>query len=241
MRAIVALVALLLLSGQGIDPLAPSQGEASAPAASPSVAAPSVSAPAPPPAATAPPAPVIGTVSPADPPAAAKAAKAPAKDAKAKAGTAAPGQPEVLPWANAPKAAPGAVGAPATGAEKTAAASPCNGLLEDGCRGQKKACAWIADMKTEDGTLVPGRCASRPQAPVKKAQAAKPKPKPPAAAPAEAAAPASTGAAPPAPDAAAAPAAAPKSPVIITVNPPKAPAPAEDPAAAEGIPTPAPE
>jgi hypothetical protein len=185
----------------------------------------------------------------------------PAKDAASKAAggqkkaeNAGTAKPEVLPWANAPKAAPVET--------KNAATSPCTGLVEDGCREQKKKCAWIADMKYEDGTLVPGRCADRPQGPVKKAQApaaaAKPKPKPeatPAAAgPADAAKAETPSAAPAAPSAAAAPAGAAKSqtpsaapgappaaassstPVTITVNPPK---PASDPAAQEGIPVPA--
>jgi hypothetical protein len=244
MRAIVALVALLLLAGQGLDPLAPSNAEKANAPAQPAPVVESVTGapdpignlPANPPAGSAP----IGKVSPASP-AATPAAKT--KDPKAKTDTAAAGKPEVLPWEGKPLAPPAAPD------PKAAAASPCNGLFEAGCREQKKACAWIGEMKQVDGSVVPGRCAPR----VKKAQApaaAKPKPKPkPAADPAaDPAAAAATGepsapAAPPAADAApAAPAAkpAPASPVTITVNPPATtPAAAADPAAEEGIPAPA--
>lgn len=251
MRAVIALVALLLLSGQGFDPLAPSSSEkpaaAGAPAAEaplpPGAADPAGTLPSNPKAAA--PAP-IGTVSPADP-AAAKTAKPGAKDAKAGAAAAGPKQPEVLPWTNAPKVVPGAAGAPPVGADKTAAVSPCTGLIEAGCRDEKKKCAWVAEMKTEDGTVVPGRCAARTTAPVKKAQAApaaKPKPKPAADAAAKAVtAPSPAVADPSPPPTAEAPPAAPAAkpgtpgaPVIITVNPPKA---ENDPAAAEGIPRPA--
>jgi hypothetical protein len=239
MRAVIALVALLLLAGQGLDPLAPSNAEKAnapaqpAPAGEPVAGSPDPvgNLPANPPAAGSAP---IGKVSPAGP-ATTPAAKT--KDPKAKTDTAAAGKPEVLPWEGKPLAPPAAPD------PKAAAASPCNGLFEAGCREQKKACAWIGELKQVDGSVVPGRCAPR----VKKAQApaaAKPKPKPkPAADPAAAAAAptvdggsASATAAP-----ATEPAAAPASPVTITVNPPANPpsAASADPAAEEGIPVPA--
>jgi len=244
MRAIIALVALLLLSGQGIDPLAPSNEDKSSATAAPAPAAepvvgtpdPAGTVPANPPAAGSAP---IGTVSPAEPGAAApaKAKDAKAKDQKLKADTAAAGKPEVLPWADKPLTP-----APPVDPSKAAAASPCDSQQEAGCREQKKKCAWVAEMKHTDGSVVPGRCAPRATAPVKKAQApaaAKPKPKPkPPAEPAAAVAPPSAEAAPAEPSAKPAPA----SPVTITVNPPSGatpPAAPADSAAEEGIPAPA--
>lgn len=98
---------------------------------------------------------------------------------------------EVLPWANAPKTpAPAPVGGDSAALD--AAAAQCSSLFEAACR-DLKTCAWVADVKLEDGTLVPARCVARPPAPPKTAKK-KPqqpaKPKETATAPAAPAAPA---------------------------------------------------
>jgi hypothetical protein len=70
---------------------------------------------------------------------------------------------ETLPWAKA-GAKPSGAAPPTT----TAALSPCLSMTETACREAKKECAWIADVKLEDGNVVPARCVGRMPAPPKK-------------------------------------------------------------------------
>jgi len=104
--------------------------------------------------------PAAGEADTGDAPAAKPAAAAPATTKK-KGG-------EVLPWANkalTPVAA--ATGGDPAAAE--AAATQCGGVFEAACR-DLKACAWIADVALENGTIVPARCVARPPAPPKSAK-----------------------------------------------------------------------
>jgi hypothetical protein len=140
--------------------------------------------------------------------------KAPAAPAAKKDKTAkAAGKTEVLPWANAPlvPATPGATPDPAN-AVAAATAAQCASLFEAQCR-DTATCAWVADIKHEDGTSMAAHCAGRGTAPPKKAASTKPKPKP---------KPDATAAATPAP--------APTKSVPIKVSPPTASAPAQQPA-----------
>jgi hypothetical protein len=168
--SIVAVFAIVGLMGQGLDPgsptMSPSADEAS-PAVdnTPPATRPDI------PSATAPKSEDSAVVVPvAKPPAAAK------KEKTAKAAS----KTEILPWANAPLVAPGAVADPAN-AVTAATASQCAGLFEAPCR-EVATCAWVGDIKHEDGTTFPAHCAGRGTAPPKKAAVAKPKPKPTAAA-----------------------------------------------------------
>lgn len=213
---IVAVLAVTLLMGQGLDPgsptLSPSADEAS-PAVdnTPTATNPEV------PSATAPVPENRAVVVPVTKPPAAPAAK---KDKTAKAA----GKTEVLPWANAPlvPVTPGAAPDPAN-AVAAATAAQCASLFEAQCR-DTATCAWVGDIKHTDGTTYPAHCAGRGTAPPKKAASAKPKPKPkPEATAAAAPAPAATASAP------------------IKVSPPTsaaAPAPAGDSAGDVTMPTP---
>jgi hypothetical protein len=213
---IVAVLAATLLMGQGLDTGSPTMSP-SADEASPAVDTlptavnpdvPSATAPASPPENKA----VVVPVN--KPQAAAPAAPAAKKEKAAKAA-----KTEVLPWANTPivPAVPGATPDPANAAA-AATAAQCAGLFEAQCR-EVATCAWVADIKHEDGTSVAARCAGRGAAPPKKA-ASKPKPKP---------KPEATTAAATAPPSAEAPA---KKSLPITVSPPApaAEAPAQAPA-----------
>jgi hypothetical protein len=212
---IVAVLAVTMLMGQGIDSgsptMAPPADEASPavdntpPATHPDI-----------PSATAPLPENKSVVVP--------VTKLPAAPAAKKEKTAKAGKTEVLPWANAPivPAAPGAAPDP-TNAVAAATAAQCAGLFEAPCR-DVATCAWVGDIKHGDGTTFPAHCAGRGTAPPKKAASAKPKPKPkPEATAAAAPAPAATASAP------------------IKVSPPAstdAPAPAGDGAVVVTMPTP---
>ena len=197
---IVAFMAITLLMGQGIDSgsptMAPPADEASPavdntpPATHPDI-----------PSATAPLPENKSVVVP--------VTKLPAAPAAKKEKTAKAGKTEVLPWANAPivPAAPGAAPDPAN-AVAAATATQCAGLFEAPCR-DVATCAWVGDIKREDGKTFPAHCAGRGTAPPKKAATAKPKPKPEATA-------------------AAAPAQAATASAPIKVSPPPAAAPAGD-------------
>ena len=164
----VALVALTLLMGQGLDPgsptLSPSADEPTPAvdntptAVNPEV--PSATAPVPENKSV-----VVPVTTP--PPGSAK------KDKKDKT-AAKPAKTEVLPWANAPivPATPDPANAVAA-----ATAAQCAGLFEAPCR-EVATCAWVGDIKHEDGTTFAAHCAGRGTAPPKKAASAKPKPKP---------------------------------------------------------------
>ncbi len=112
---------------------------------------------------TVPPAPDAGAL----PSAGAQGAPQPSADPAAPAGAAeknaAAGKTETLPWAKA-GAKPSGTAPPTT----TAALSPCLSMTETACREAKKECAWIADVKLEDGNVVPARCVGRMPAPPKK-------------------------------------------------------------------------
>lgn len=79
---------------------------------------------------------------------------------------------EVLPWANQPLTPVASL------PEAESAAQQCSGLFEAACR-DLKTCAWVADVKLSDGTLVPARCAARaskiPKSTAKKSTTAKKK------------------------------------------------------------------
>lgn len=180
----VALVAVTFLMGQGIDPGSPTL---SPPADEPTPAVdtmptavnpevPSATAPVPENKA------VVGPVT-TPPPASAK------KDKKEKA-AAKPAKTEVLPWANAPKV-PVSTDPAGNPADAVAAATmaQCAGLFEAMCR-ETATCAWIADIKQEDGSTIQSHCVGRGTAPPKKGATAKAKPKPKPEAAAVAAAPA---------------------------------------------------
>ncbi len=81
---------------------------------------------------------------------------------------AAAGKAETLPWAKAgaDKSAAKPSGAPSP--TTTAALSACLSMGETACRDAKKECAWIADVKLDDGNVVPARCVGRMPAPPKK-------------------------------------------------------------------------
>jgi hypothetical protein len=176
----VALVALSLLMGQGLDngspSLSPSADEPTPavntipPAVNPEV--PSATAPVPENRAV-----VVPATTP--PPASAK------KDKKEKAA-----KTEVLPWANAPKV-PVSTDPAGNPADAVAAATmaQCAGLFEAVCR-ETATCAWVADIKQEDGSTIASHCVGRGTAPPKKGATAKAKPKPKPEAAAVAAAPA---------------------------------------------------
>jgi hypothetical protein len=167
---LVAVLAVTMLMGQGIDSgsptVAPPADEASPavdnspPATNPDI--PSATAPLPENKSVV--VPVTKLPAAAAPPAAKKE-----KTAK---------KTEVLPWANAPivPAAPGGAPDPAN-AVAAATAAQCAGLFEAPCR-DVATCAWVGDIKHGDGTTYPAHCAGRGTAPPKKAASAKPKPKP---------------------------------------------------------------
>src|SRR5262245_31870632 len=156
--AIVAVIAMTGLMGQGYDPSASPTDE---PPQSPGASQASPVEPVIPsePAATTPVAPAAKT------PAAETKATQPAPKKEKKAA-----KTEVLPWANAPAVAaapPADPNDPAVAAQQAAAAQ-CSSLFEASCR-DLKTCAWIADVALPDGTTSPARCVARPPAPPKKA------------------------------------------------------------------------
>jgi hypothetical protein len=90
----------------------------------------------------------------------------PAKPAGAAEKSVAAGKAETLPWAKA--GADKAAAKPSGTTTTTAALSPCLSMTETACREAKKECAWIADVKLDDGNVVPARCLGRMPAPPKK-------------------------------------------------------------------------
>lgn len=71
---------------------------------------------------------------------------------------------EVLPWATSSPVAATAE-TPDDPAMQSAIAQ-CTGQFEAGCR-DLKTCAWVADVRLQDGTLVPARCVALRPAPPK--------------------------------------------------------------------------
>jgi hypothetical protein len=161
----------------------------------------------------APPSAEVAPASPETPAQPAKAQKSIVKDKTTKDSAAKNAQPkpdasagktETLPWAVTPKTAPGETAKSKTDAktvsEKSgavpkvgdtkppaiaAAISPCLNLFEAACR-ETPECAWLGEIKLEDGDMVAAHCVGRASTPTKKkaqapqasAPAAKPKPKP---------------------------------------------------------------
>lgn len=118
---------------------------------------------------------------PAQPPVAKAAPEAPAAPKKKST--------EVLPWADKPLV-PMATASTGDPGATEAAAAQCGPLFEAACR-DLKTCAWVADIATADGTVVPARCVARPPAPPKSVKKKTPPPvKKVAKDPAETAAPA---------------------------------------------------
>lgn len=161
----VAVVAVTLLMGQGLDNGSPSMSP-SADEATPAVdtqptavnpEVPSATAPAP-----EAPAHYVNK-------AAAVPVATPAKKEKA----AKPTKTEALPWANAPKVPVD----PEASAAAAATTAQCAGLFEAMCR-ETATCAWVADIKQEDGATTAAHCVGRATAPPKKTASAKSKPKP---------------------------------------------------------------
>lgn len=123
-------------------------------------------------------APVAPTVAPTVAPAAAPEAKkstgkdlAPATTAKksSEKKDAAAGKTETLPWANKAVTAPSGT--------TTALGTQCLNINEAACRDLKKECAWVADVKQGDGSVLAAHCVGRRPPPPPKTTASVTKPK----------------------------------------------------------------